>query len=88
MYFFISMTTRIISIREFRENMTGLLREAQAKDIHFVIMRHAVPVARVAPFSKKEMALEELTREIAEARAQAKRGEVFTQKEIEKMMGL
>lgn len=82
------MTTRIISIREFRAKMPRLLKEAQEKNIHFVIMRHAVPVARVAPLSKKEMALEELAQEISEARAQAKRGEVFTQEEIEKMLGL
>jgi len=82
------MTTRTVSIREFRDNMTKYLREGQKKNIHFVIMRHGEPVANVAPLKRKRMTLEELEAELAKARAQADRGEVFTQEEVEKMLGM
>lgn len=54
------MTTRLIGIKEFRQNMTELLREAQECNIHFIIMRHHEPVAKVAPLTKKDVALEDL----------------------------
>jgi antitoxin (DNA-binding transcriptional repressor) of toxin-antitoxin stability system len=82
------MTTRIVSIREFRKNMTGLLKEAQKKNIHFVVMRHAIPVAHVTPASRKEVALEELAREVAQARKEAKEGRLFTSAQARRMLGL
>jgi len=41
---------KLINIREFRTDMTAFLKDAQERDIQFIIMRHATPVARVIPF--------------------------------------
>ncbi len=41
---------KLINIREFRSDMTTFLKDAQERDIQFIIMRHASPVARVIPF--------------------------------------
>jgi antitoxin (DNA-binding transcriptional repressor) of toxin-antitoxin stability system len=68
------MTTRLIGIREFRQNMTELLRKAQEKEIYFIVMRHSEPVAKVAPLTGKEAALEQLVQEIAETRIKAGEG--------------
>jgi antitoxin (DNA-binding transcriptional repressor) of toxin-antitoxin stability system len=81
-------TTRMVSIRSFRENMTKFLRESQENNVHFIVMRHAEPVARVSPLNKKRLTMREFEQEIAEAREQVKRGEVFTQKEMEEMLGM
>ena len=51
-------------------------------------MRHSEILANVTPPTKKDMALEQLAAEIAEAREQIKRGEVFSTEEVEKMLGL
>ena len=80
-------TTRTVSIRDFRDNLTTLLKEAQKKDIYFVIMRHGVPVATVSPM-KKEQSLEALMEDVAIARDQAKRGDVYSTKEVRTLLGL
>jgi prevent-host-death family protein len=75
--------TRTVSIRRFRENLAELLKEAQRKNIHFVVMRHSEPIAHVWPVRKRRMrSLEEVRADIAEARRQAARGEGYTTEEI------
>lgn len=79
------MTTRIVSIRRFRQNLAGLLDEAQKKNIHFIVMRHSEPIAHVMPVKPKRRrlrSLEELEADIAEARRQAARGEGYTTEEM------
>lgn len=80
-------TTRTVSIREFRENMSKLLREAQKKNVHFVIMRHAEPVAHVAPASRKA-SLEAFARDIAIARREAREGKTYSTAEVRTLLGL
>jgi antitoxin (DNA-binding transcriptional repressor) of toxin-antitoxin stability system len=75
-------STRTISIREFRETLTQLLREAQKNNVHFVVMRHAVPIAHVSPFSEKEMSLENLAATVAQARKDAAEGHTYTTEEV------
>ena len=79
------MTTKFIGIKEFRQNMSKL---SKGKNVCYIIMNHSVPVMKVTPVSKREAALEQLARDIAEARAQHARGEGYTAEEMEKMLGL
>lgn len=80
-------STRTVSIRNFRENMTKLLKEAQDKDVHFVIMRHSEVVAHVTP-AKQSDSLEALRKDVAIARRQIKEGKTFTAAEARAMLGL
>jgi hypothetical protein len=69
--------------------MTRLLREAQDKNVHFVIMRHAEPVAHVSPVrTKRGDSLEQLEKDVAAARKQAKHGKVFSADEVRDVLGL
>lgn len=43
------MTIRLIGIRQFGQNLSKLLQEAQEKNVHFVVLRHGKPVANVSP---------------------------------------
>lgn len=79
-------TTRTVSIREFRENMSKLLREAQKKNVHFIIMRHAEPVAQVVPVSRDD-SLEALAEEVAQAREDFRHGRVYTPEQVLDMIG-
>lgn len=81
-------TTRTISIRKFRENMSKLLREAQEKNVHFVIMRHAEPVAQVVPVQAGNRSLESLIDEVAQAREDIRHGRVYTPDQVRAMLGL
>lgn len=86
------MTTKTVSMRHFRANMAGLIREGQRKNVHFVIMRFGEPIAHVMPMKPKKRrhmrSLEELKADIAEARRQAARGEGYTTEEMRKILGL
>lgn len=79
-------TTRTVSIRNFRENLTKLLKEAQEKDVHFVVMRHSEVVAHVTPTKRRNASLEELARDVAIARKEYKEGKTFTTEEVRKML--
>ena len=89
------MTTRFIGIKELQRDLSQILREAQEKRIHFVIMRHNEPIAEFVPLKqkdkklrRKEIVLEELYKEIAQAREEVKRGEVYTEEEIAEEFGI
>ncbi len=81
-------STRTVSIRNFRENMTKLLREAQEKNVHFVVMRHSEVVVHVTPAKRRDATLEALARDVATARKEYKEGKTFTTEEVRKMLGL
>jgi len=78
--------TRTVSIRDFRKNFTQYLKEAQEKNVHFVIMRHANPVAEVTPVSD-DRSIELLIEQVAEARKDAKEGRIYTVDEMFKILG-
>lgn len=80
-------TTRTINIRDFRDNLTKLLREAQDNNVHFVIMRHSVPVAKVTPM-KADASLEQLMEDVSEARKAYKKGETYTADEVLDMIAV
>lgn len=82
------MTTRFIGIKEFRQNMSKLSKEAKKKKICFIVMHHSVPMMKVTPVTEREAALEQLARDVAEARAQHARGEGYTTEEVEALLGL
>lgn len=84
--------TRMVTVRQLRQNLSKYLREAEEKNVHFVVMRHATPVAHVVPVKKKKKnkrdTLEEFLAELTEARAQIERGEGISQEEMERLVGL
>lgn len=90
------MTTKLIGIRQFSQHLSRILREMKEKNIHFVVMRHGKPVANITPFHgvteqdwiDEGIDVEALERDIAEAREEAKRGEVYTTEEVRRMLNL
>lgn len=82
------MKTKLIGIKKFRQNLTKISREAQTKNVHFIVMRHSVPQFRVTPMTRKELEYEQLKADIAEARAQARSGDGYTSDEVRAMLGI
>ncbi|OGJ57002.1 hypothetical protein A3H22_03650 [Candidatus Peribacteria bacterium RIFCSPLOWO2_12_FULL_55_15] len=82
------MTTRLIGIKQFRRDLTKLSKEARTKNVHFIVMRHSVPQFRVSPMTRKELEYEQLKADIAEARAQVRRGEGYSSDEVRAMLGI
>ena len=82
------MKTKLIGIKQFRRDLTKITKEARTKNVHFIVMRHSVPMFRVSPMTRKELELEQLKADIAEARAQARRGEGYTSDEVRAMLAV
>lgn len=82
------MTTKVIGIKEFRQNITSLWKEARKKNIRYVVMYHSKPIFEVNPFQEEELILENLRRDVKEARAQARRGEVYSHEDMMKEFGI
>lgn len=82
------MTTKLIGMKEFRQNIAKYSRKAQKEKIRFIILRKNVPVLEVKTIDEKEFALERLKKEIAEAEDDIQHGRVYTQEEMMKKFGL
>ena len=94
-YTFRYMTTKLVGIKEFQRNMSSILKEAQKKGIRIIVMRHTEPVGEFLPLSKKdtkntrkEIELETLYKDIANAREEAKRGEVYSLEKVAGELGI
>lgn len=82
------MKTRLVGIKEFRNNLTKFSKETHMKDVHFVVMRHSKPLFKVSPLTQEELELEALREDIEAARSQVKAGEVYSSEEVRAMLGL
>ncbi len=78
------MNTKIIGLKEFRQNLSAYTKQVQSKKMRLIVLNKNIPLIEVKPVEEKEFILENLREEVAEARAQVKRGEVRTLDEIEK----
>ena len=82
------MTTKLIGIKQFRQNVTSLWKEARDKKIKFIVLFHSKPVFEVTPISEEDILLERLAADVAKAREQYKKGEYYTEEETYKKLGL
>lgn len=49
MYLFFRMETQAISLQDYRKNLSKIWKEAQKKDIRYIVMVHGTPVWEVTP---------------------------------------
>ncbi len=82
------MITKLIGLKQFRQNLAYYTKEAKTGNIRFIILKKNVPVLEVKALDEKNFAIEKLADEVNEARKQVKRGEVYTQHQIMKEFGL
>lgn len=82
------MTTQFVGMKTFRQNLATYTKKAQKFGVRFIILKKNIPILEVKPLTEKEKVLEKLVEETQEARAQAKSGQVYTQEEVIKKLGL
>lgn len=80
--------TQLIGLKEFRQDITNLWKTARQTNTKYIVMFHSQPVLEVNPISEKEELLDKLKRDITTARAQVKAGQVYSQAEVFKSLGL
>ncbi len=82
------MTTKLIGIKEFRQNVTSLYKQAQAKNIQYVVLNRNQPIFKVSPLSKKDTIIEKLALDVEEARNDIKKGRIFDFEAVCNELGL
>lgn len=80
------MTTKMIGIKEFRQNMTKLWKKGRKENIRFIVMNHSKPVMEVQPIDEDELLLKVFAKDIEEALKQADEGKLYTRQEIERRL--
>jgi hypothetical protein len=80
------MTTKVIGIKEFRNNINSLWEEACKKQIRYVVMRHSVPIWEVNPIDEDALILEKFGDEILAAEKRIDNGEYTTHEELVEML--
>lgn len=81
----------MVSVRQFRQNFSKYLHEAEKKQVHFVVMRHADPVVHIQPVrrrkkTKKELEVEKFWAEVEETKKEFDEGRYYTQEEIGELL--
>ena len=82
------MTTRFIGVKELRQNISKVSDQALKKNERLIVLRKNVPIFELRPLSKKDAILERLVLDLQEAEADVKAGRLYSQEDVEKMLGL
>ena len=82
------MTTKFVGMRDFRQNMSKYTKQANNKQIRYIVLKKNVPVLEINPIDEKEFAYVRLSREIEASEKQIKEGKFYTQEEVMKEFGL
>lgn len=76
------MVTKIIGIKEFRQNISMCSKEAKECNVRYIVFNRNTPIFEVKPIEESDLILEKLAQEIADSRQEAKNGEVYTLDEL------
>jgi antitoxin (DNA-binding transcriptional repressor) of toxin-antitoxin stability system len=82
------MITKLIGVKEFRQNVTSLYKKAKENNINYVVLNRNQPIFKVSPLSKKDTIIEKLALDIEEARNDVKNDRVYDFEDVCNELGL
>ena len=82
------MTTKFIGVKEFRQNIAKIAKSSKKNNQRLVILNRNTPILEVRPLSGKDFTLESLALDIQQGLDDAKAGRVYSQIQVEAMLGL
>lgn len=82
------MTTRFIGLKELRSRLTNFASQAHKRRERYIVLRKNEPIFELRPLSKKDATLEKLARDIEKAEEDVRKGRLYTQEDVERMLGL
>ncbi len=82
------MTTQLIGVKEFRQNIAGYARRARTRGQRYIVLNRNAPLFEVRPLGPEDAALEKLVADVAEARFQSRHGKVTPLKDVMREFGL
>ena len=81
------MTTQIIGVREFRQNLTSLYKKAQKNQLRYVVMNKNHPVFEVLPFKpSEEVYLESYVKDVARGKQDFKEEKFSSWEDVKKRL--
>ena len=80
------MTTKFIGVKEFRQNIAPLYKQAMKKNIRFIVINRNKPIFDIRPLSEDDATLESLAFQIQEARDDVKKKKTYTSKQARKLL--
>lgn len=83
----LSMNTKFIGIKDFRQNIADYATRARKGDTRFVIMNRNKPLFELKPFAE-DVYLDSFVEEILQAEAEVAKGSFVTHEELVKELGL
>jgi len=82
------MTTKLIGVREFRQNMATLYAKAKKDNLRYIVLKNNQPIFKVEPLTEKDAVIEKLAAEIEEAREDVRQGRTHSLEEVCGRLGL
>lgn len=82
------MVTKLVGVKEFRQNIATYYKKSIKNNWCFLIMNRNKPIFEVRPVSHKDITLEKLQADIAQAREDYKQGRYYTAEEVRKHLGI
>lgn len=49
------MVTKVVSLKNYRQNITALWREAKKNNVRYIVLYHSKPILEVRPYEKEEI---------------------------------
>lgn len=80
------MTTKFIGVKEFRQSIAPLYKQALKKNIRFIVLNHNKPIFDIRPLSEEDATLEKLVFDIQQARQDVKKGKLYTSKQVRELL--
>lgn len=82
------MATKFVGIKELRQDMAKITKNAQERGDRIIVLRKNKPVFELWPLTDEAALVESFRRDIEEALDEKRKGEVYSQDEVEKILGL
>ncbi len=82
------MVTKLIGVKDFRQNLASYHQRAVKNKWRYIVLNRNKPMFEVRPLSHKEMVLEQLAKDVAEARKSIAEGRTYSSKEVRSLLGL
>ncbi len=82
------MVTKLIGVKEFRQNMAKCIADAKRHGWRYVVLNRNAPIFAVKPLSDKDAVLEKLAADVAEARQEWRDGKGIPLEKALKSLGL
>ena len=82
------MKTKLVGIREFRQNMASYSQKIKKNNWSYVVLSHNEPLFKVEPFDEDEYILKKFAKEIEVGLEDVRQGRVYTPEEVRRHLGI